>query len=36
MFISQLKEGKKNPSPLMAANTKQNATIQWLMRSGAL
>ncbi len=36
IFISQLNEGKKNPNPLIAANIKQKATIQWLMRSGAL
>jgi len=36
MFISQLKEGKKNPSPLTAASTKAKAVIQWLIRSGAL
>ncbi|VAL71245.1 Uncharacterised protein [Enterobacter kobei] len=34
--ISQLKEGKKNPSPLIAASMKQKAVTQWLMRSGAV
>ncbi len=34
--ISQLKEGKKNPSPLIAASMKQKAVTQWLIRSGAV
>ena len=36
MCISQLKDGKKKPSPLTAASTKQKAVTQWLMRSGAV
>ncbi|VAU69115.1 Uncharacterised protein [Klebsiella pneumoniae] len=34
--ISQLKDGKKNPSPLIAASMKQKAVTQWLIRSGAV
>ena len=34
--ISQLKDGKKKPSPLTAASTKQKAVTQWLIRSGAV